>query len=99
MDISQDEGHIPFVSPTFLEMTMARSREISLKTKFRGAWVALLVERPTPDLGSGHDLMVRGFEPHVGLCADCVEPAWDSVSPSLCPSPVRALTLSLKINK
>ena len=27
------------------------------------------------DLGSGHDLMVREFEPHVGLCADSSEPA------------------------
>ena len=41
----------------------------------------------TLDFGSGHDLPVRGFEPHVGLCADGVEPAWDSLS------------LPLKINK
>ena len=26
------------------------------------------------DFGSGHDLTVRGFEPHVGLCADSSEP-------------------------
>ena len=25
----------------------------------------------------------RVFEPHVGLCADSVEPAWDSLSPSV----------------
>ena len=24
--------------------------------------------------GSGHDLKIREFEPHVGLCADSVEP-------------------------
>ena len=41
------------------------------------------VKRPTLDFGSGHDLMVGGFEPRVGLCTDTVEPAWDSVSPSL----------------
>ena len=48
------------------------------------------------DFGSGHDLAVRGFEPHVGLCADSAEPAWDFLFLSLCTSP--ALSLSLKIN-
>ena len=47
------------------------------------------VEHPTLGFGSGHGLMVRGFEPHVGLRADGLEPAWDSLS----------LSLSLKINK
>ena len=41
----------------------------------RGAWVAPSVRRLTLDLGSGHDLPVREFEPHVGLHADSVEPA------------------------
>ena len=45
--------------------------------------MAQFVERLTLDLGSGHDLMVCEFEPHVRLCADSVEPAWDSLSPSL----------------
>ena len=35
------------------------------------------------DFSSGHDLMVRGIEPCVELCADSEEPAWDSLSPSL----------------
>ena len=55
------------------------------------------------DFGSGRDLMVRGFEPHMGLCADRSEPGacfGFCVSLSLCPSPVHALSLSLsKINK
>ena len=42
--------------------------------------MAQLVERPTLDFGSDHDLTVREFEPHIGLCADSVKPAWDSVS-------------------
>ena len=29
------------------------------------------------DFSSGHDLMVREFEPCTGLCADSVEPAWE----------------------
>ena len=35
--------------------------------------------------------MVHEFEPHLELCADSVEPAWDSLSPSLS---LRMLTLS-----
>ena len=46
------------------------------------AWVA---KHPILDFSSGHDLTVSEFEPHVGLCADSVEPAWD-LSPSL-PAP------------
>ena len=51
------------------------------------------------DFGSGHDLAVRGFEAHVGLCADGSEPGacfgfW--VSLSLRPFPTRTLSLSLK---
>ena len=40
---------------------------------------------------------VHEFEPHVGLCADSVQPAWDSLSFSLCPS--FTLPLSLSQNK
>ena len=49
--------------------------------------MAQLVKHLTLDLSSGRDLLVRGFEPCVGLCADSAEPAWDSASPSICPSP------------
>ena len=45
-------------------------------------------------MDSGHDLMVREFEPRVGLRADSAEPASDSLSPSLSA----ALSLS-KVNK
>ena len=51
--------------------------------------MAQLVKHPTLDFGSGHDLMVGELEPHIRLCADSEEPAWDSLSPPL----------SLKINK
>ena len=50
--------------------------------------MAQLVEHLTLDFGSGHDLVVREIEPCVGLSADCVDPAWNSLPPSLCPSPV-----------
>ena len=67
------------------------------KTESRswGAWVAQSVKHPTLDLSSGHDLTVCEFEPHIRLHADSVEPAWDSLSPSLSAPPPLALSLSL----
>ena len=59
-----------------------------------GARVARVVECPTPDFSSGHDLTVNGIEPHVGLCADSVEPAWDLLWLFLCPSLACALSLA-----
>ena len=53
-------------------------------------------KRGTLDFGSGHDLMVGGIEPSTGS-ALTVEPAWSSLSPSLCPVP--PCTLSLKIKE
>ena len=55
------------------------------------------------DFGSGHDLTVCEFEPHIGLCADSLEPGTCfgfCASLSLCPSPAHALSLSVsKVNK
>ena len=45
------------------------------------------IKHPTLDFGSGHDLTVREIEPHVRLCADSAEFAWDSLSPSLSAPP------------
>ena len=63
-----------------------------------GAWVAQSVKHLTLDLGSGHDLMVHEFEPHIGLCADGSEPTWEclSLSLSLCLSLSLSLSLSQK---
>ena len=63
----------------------------------RGTWVAQLVKRLALDLSSGHDLMVREFQPRLGLCADSSEPGARfgfCASISLCPS--HALSLSHK---
>ena len=49
------------------------------------------------DFGSGHDLTVRGFKPHVRLCADSSQPGaclGFCVSLSM-PFPAQALSLSL----
>ena len=73
---------------------MERDRKGHLKMILlgRGAWVAQSVKRPTLGFGSGHDLMVRKFEPRIGLCADSEKPDWDSLS--LCLSPAHTLSLS-----
>ena len=62
-----------------------------------GAWVAPLLEQLTLDFGLGHGLKVRETEPQVGLRADNVQPAWDSLSLSSPPLPALSLVLSLKI--
>ena len=84
--------------PTSAQVTVSRSmssRPASgsvLTARSLEPWVAQLVEHPTLDFGSGHDLTVREFEPNIRLCAYRTEPAWDSLS--LCPSPARARSLS-----
>ena len=40
-----------------------------------GAWVAQSGKHPTLRFGSGRDFTVRGFKPHVVLCADSAGPA------------------------
>ena len=51
------------------------------------------------DFGSGHDLTVCEFEPHVGLCAHSSEPEKACFRISLCCSPTYTLSVSLsKIN-
>ena len=45
--------------------------------------MAQLVKHLTLNFGSGHDLTVHEMEPLIKLCADSMEPAWDSLSPSL----------------
>ena len=64
----------------------------------RGAWVPQSVKRPALDFNSGHDLMVPGFKPYTGLCADSVEPAWNPLSSSFSASPQLVLTLSLLLH-
>ena len=71
--------------------------ELKHKRGCQGAWVAQSVKHLTPDFSSGHDLMVCEFKPQIGFCADSVEPAWDSPSPSL--SAPSLLMLSLSQNK
>ena len=61
--------------------------------------MAQSIKLPTLGFGSGHDLRVGKFETHIGLCIDSAEPAWNSLSSSLCPSPTHMHMHSLKINK
>ena len=45
------------------------------------------------DLHSGHDLSGCKIEPYVSLCAESVQPAWDSFSPSLSAPPLLSTSL------
>ena len=61
-----------------------------------------VVEHLTYEFGSGHELTVYEFEPHIQLRPVSSEPAWDSLFPSLSAPPplvLALLSLSLKINK
>ena len=60
--------------------------------------LAQLVEHLTLGFSSGHDLTVREFEPHVGLCVESVEPAWDSFSPPLSAPHSVSVSLSLSLS-
>ena len=62
-----------------------------------GPWVAQLLKHLTLNFGSGHDLTICEIKPHVKLCASSVEPAWDSLSPSL-HSLACTCSFSLKTN-
>ena len=94
-------GTLPLV--TFLGSRWWRSYEILLLSKMRGrgAWVAPSVKCPTLGFGSGQDLTVGGIESMlVGLYADSVDPAWDSLSLSPCPSPAwLSLSFSLSVSQ
>ena len=66
------------------------------KREIWGSWVAQSVKRLILGFSSGRDLTVREFEPRIGLSADGVEAAWDSLSfplsLSLHPSPTCVLS-------
>ena len=68
-----------------------------INREIRGTCMVQLVKHPTLDFSSGHDLSVCEIKPHVGLCADLTEPAWDSLSPSLSAPFLLSLSLPLPL--
>ena len=61
----------PFTSSTFFSKSGPRATDQNPKrhfknTSYRGACVAQLFKPPNLDFGSGHDLRVLGWSPHVG---------------------------------
>ena len=60
-------------------------------------WVAQSVKRPTLDFGSGHDLTVREIESRIRFCADSACLLGILSLPLSLPSPLLALSRSLKI--
>ena len=71
-----------------------RKRKHRLRQWFQGAWVAQSVRHPILDFSSGHDPMVCEIEPLIRVCIDSVEPAWDSLFPSLPLPHSRSLSIS-----
>ena len=57
--------------------------------------MAQTVKHPTLDFGSGHDLTAHEIKPYIDLCADNVEPPWDSFSPPL--SQINVTKINCKI--
>ena len=53
----------------------------------------------TLEFGSGHDLTVHQFEPHVGFPIDRAEPAWDVLTPSLSAPPLLTWVYVLPLSK
>ena len=77
---------------------LSKGKQRFVKTKIsQGAWVAQSVEHLTLDLDSGQDFTIHEIKPRVQLCADSMEPAWDSLSLFIFLSPT--CSLSLKINE
>ena len=81
--MSQGEG----ISPSDSSILLGKCRRKD--GNLGGTWVAQSVKHLTL-------AQVCGFEYHNRLCADSLEPVLDSVSPSLCPTPAHALSLSQK---
>ena len=57
--------------------------------------MAQFIEHPTLDFGSGHDLRVVRLNLLLGSMLS-MEPAWDSLSPSLCAPYLHLLSLQKK---
>ena len=77
------DGWLNLLKFFFALIVVVGNHFFSFHTSLQGAWVAQSVKCPTLDFGSCHDVTFLRFEPHVGFCADSIEPAWDSLSPSL----------------
>ena len=67
---------------------------LNFKKIYRATWGAQLAKHLILDFDSGHDLTVHKFKPCIGLCSDSMEPAWDSLSPTLSVPPLLVLSLS-----
>ena len=81
---------------TYTEQSLVESY-FMLETKDSGGtWAAQSIEHVTLDFCSGHDLTVCEFKPHVRVCTDSPEPAWEFLSLSLSLSLSLRLTLSQK---
>ena len=87
---------VPSIQTVFLPLSPLRI------THSWGAGVAQLVEHLTLGFGSDPDLMVCEFKPHIKLCADSMEPTWDSplsLPPTLHPTLHARMHTPLSLSK
>ena len=85
--VTAQKGQYPGLSAIDTMFVPPPPQVLNLNPPGAPGWLGQLSIQ-TLDFSLGHDLTVRELEPHIGLCTDSVEPAWDSLSPSLSTSPL-----------
>ena len=60
-------------------MHMLKLLKTTNSSSSKNTWMAQMVECPTLDFCSGHDLKLHGIKPCVRLCSYSMETAWDSL--------------------
>ena len=82
-----------------MEYNAKNTHELFKLKQIWGTWVAQLAKCPTLNNGSGHNLMNREIELHIGLCTDRIEPAWDFLSPLFALPSASSCSLSPSLSK
>ena len=71
---------VTLLRPIFIFSSDSNSRQSDYLQKVpEGTLLTELVKPPTLGFSSGHDFMVHGMEPQVGLCTDSAAAAWNSL--------------------
>ena len=98
-NLKNTEGKTCYILKVRLSQKVSSQLLQSVKRMVRGAWVAQSVKRPTSAQVVISQLMGSSPESRSGLTARSLEPASDSVSPSLSAPPLSHSVSLSKINK
>ena len=83
----------------FTKKKKKKKKKVYNRTVCVGAWVAQPVKHPQLlVLAQVTISRFHGYKPHVGLCTDSAQPAWDSLPPPL-TAPPHSPCLCLSQNK